>query len=551
MQLKVTHHGEARGASRESQDAWRVEQRGDVWVAALADGVGGCLAGGVAAHKAVGMMVDYLHSRPQAWAPRRALAEFTHLINDWIYQEAMGLHGSPEMLSTLSVVLFEGGRLHGINVGDSPVFLWRQGVLRRLSKAHVHAEPGMEHVLSQAIGMSGDVSPWHFEEPLQEGDLILLASDGIKKTVNEARLEDLLSKRVSARVLVQEAREAWEHKPELADDISAVVVEVSSPGLALSEGIRSLEVIPHLQAGDRQDQYVLERPLNASMRVWLSKDSAGGRHVLKFPPLEAAEDERIREAYLREIWHAVRLSGPGFVHAREPAEGSLRYYVIEYIDAPNLKEFRKKGRLSVEAVIELARFLLECAAWLLERDRVHGDIKPENVLVLQSSEVGPVSFRMIDYGSATALFSTRSRAGTPSYLAPERFDGIPISERTEIYSIGATLYEALTGRLPHGEVEPFQTPSFFRQPKAPSRWNSAIPAWLDAVVLRAVCVDPAERQQAYSEMLYELANPGSVKPLHRSGASLLERNPLLFYKVLSAVLFVLVIVLGSLLLRRA
>ena len=78
-------------------------------------------------------------------------------------------------------------------------------------------------------------------------------------------------------------------------------------------------------------------------------------------------------------------------------------------------------------------------------DLVHGDVKPENVLVLRSYDA--VDFRLVDFGSVTELFSITSRAGTASYLAPERFHEAPISERTEIFAIGVTLYEALTGAL--------------------------------------------------------------------------------------------------------
>jgi serine/threonine protein kinase len=103
-------------------------------------------------------------------------------------------------------------------------------------------------------------------------------------------------------------------------------------------------------------------------------------------------------------------------------------------------------------------FLCDAGIRLLQLDLVHGDIKPENVLVV--SDYDRVRFKLIDLGSAAEVFSVTSRAGTASYLAPERFQNAPICERTEIFAIGVALYEALTGRLPFGEIERFRPRRF-------------------------------------------------------------------------------------------
>jgi serine/threonine protein kinase len=315
-----------------------------------------------------------------------------------------------------------------------------------------------------------------------------------------------------------------------------------------AHNLRELEVLQSLLPGDRHDSFTLVRPLHEGGRVWLATDPGGLSHVLKFPPLDAAEDEQRREAFLRELWHAARMDSPDFVRAHVPLEGSLRYYVLEYIQAPTLREVLKQGPLRVEEGIELARFLLRAAQYLLSRDHVHGDIKPENILVLRGAD--GIAFRMIDFGSTAGVLTVHSRAGTPSYLAPERFEGAAVSERTELFSIGVTLHEALTRCLPYGEIERFQTPSFDRPPRRPSQRNRAIPGWLECVILRSLSVDIAARYQTFSEMGYELDNPDKVAPFHVHGEPLRLRNPVLFYKLLSGVLFACVLVLSWLLLRR-
>jgi serine/threonine protein kinase len=269
---------------------------------------------------------------------------------------------------------------------------------------------------------------------------------------------------------------------------------------------------------------------------------------LKFPPLEAADDEARRDAYVHEMWNATRIHSADFVPVCTPTVGALRYYAMDFVEAPTLREVLKTNTLPIEEAIILGRTLLRAAQFLLTRNLAHGDLKPDNLLVVPSGD--QVRFLLLDLGSAAEVYSVTSRAGTPSYLAPERFHGDPLSERTELYAIGVTLYQALTRAYPYGEVERFQTPRFDSSPKRPSKLNTAIPLWLESVVLRAVAADPAHRYQNFSEMAYDLEHPAKVAPYHRKGAPLLERNPLRFYKGLSLALLLLCLWLIAQLARR-
>ena len=175
----------------------------------------------------------------------------------------------------------------------------------------------------------------------------------------------------------------------------------------------------------------------------------------------------------------------------------------------------------------MAKFLLGMNQYLLKFDLVHGDIKPENIIRAQRK--GKTYYKMVDFGSIVEIFSINSRAGTPSYLAPERFGDGTITEASEIFSIGVTLYESLTGKLPYGEIEPFQNPSF-KSAKKPTLHNSKIPNWFESIILRSISPDSQNRYQNYSEMLYELENPDKVKPFFDKEISLIEREPVLIYK---------------------
>lgn len=527
-----------------------MRERGETIIAALADGVGASREGGTAAHRAVETLADYCLARPRTWSVRRALAEFTAQINRQLHQESLERHGSAELACTLSAVILEGGRLYGCNAGDSPVFHWRQGRLQRLSVPHVLAQPGLSHVLTHGLGLAPEVEPHFFELELADGDMVLLCSDGVTAALEETRVADLLGRRALARMFVTEARAATEEKPELQDDVGAVVIDIAERSRPASTVAQRLEVPGTLRAGDEVDGHHLVKPLAATGRVWQATDPKGEKVVLKFPPPEAAESEALRDAFVREAWNATRLISPDLVRAWMPAStGAVRCYVMEFIDAPTLRTVLKAGRLSVEEACELAAFLLRSEQFLVRHDLAHGDIKPENILVLPAALDG-ARFRLLDLGSAAELFSVTSRAGTPSYLAPERFRGGALSERTEIFAIGVVLYEALAGTYPYGEVERFQTPRFEAPPRRLTRLNPAVPLWLDSILLRALEPDAERRYQNFSELVFDLAHPDSVASHHRKGAPLLERNPLLFYKILSAASLLLNVWLLVRLLRK-
>ena len=260
---------------------------------------------------------------------------------------------------------------------------------------------------------------------------------------------------------------------------------------------------------------------------------------MKFAPLEAIDQPAVTQAFLKETWNSIRFSEEApFVKAWENPVRSSLYYNMEFVDAPGLATLLKQRRLQVDETAQLGIFLAGTGIRLLRHDLLHGDIKPENILI--GSGYDSVFFKLIDLGSSCEVFSRSSRAGTASYLAPERFKNAPISERTEIFSIGVTLYEAVAGLLPFGQIERFQTPAF-RDPKPPGSHNPLVPPWLDAVILRACSVDAEERYSHFSELLFDLTNPQKVRPWHPAKAPLIERHPVLFWKC-AAILFALIAV---------
>src|SRR5262249_53225586 len=144
----------------------------------------------------------------------------------------------------------------------------------------------------------------------------------------------------------------------------------------------SLTIPAKLRKGENIDGFVLAKSFQSNDRVWLA--SREGQHfILKFAPIEARESEEVAHLFIRETWNATRLNDTRFFpRAFVPEGATCRYYVMEFIEAPSLSTLLRSRRLAVDETVALGKFLLAASQQLLRFDLVHGDIKPENVLVL-------------------------------------------------------------------------------------------------------------------------------------------------------------------------
>ena len=292
MKVSLTSFGLPREGDT-SGDAFAVKAWDETVIAVLADGTGGARRGAEASARIVESLVNNYSARPASWGPQKALTEFTRLINRTLHHESLDRHQAPELVSTLSVTVIEGNRLYGLNVGDSRVYLARQGPLPLLSRDHVHA--GMKHVLDRAIGLAPEVEPHWFERDLSDGDIAFLCSDGISNVLTDDELARRLAQHSAARAIVQHARSVA--TPEQLDDMSAIVIDVAATGKLRAVSQLPLEIPDALHKGDIIDGYELIRPFQYSDRVWLATRD-GQRWTLKFAPREARDSEAVLQQFV-------------------------------------------------------------------------------------------------------------------------------------------------------------------------------------------------------------------------------------------------------------
>ena len=521
--IKYSGFSLAKRKELKGDDFYDVRTIGDVTIGVVCDGVGSAIEGAKAAKRTTNHLINNFKIRPKSWSIEKSIRTFIESINAILYQESIIDYEAPELVTTLTVVVIHGNRLYGANVGDSRVYLSRDAQLTQLSSDHAMEEEGYENVLTQAIGIDATVDPFYFENLLEKDDKILLCSDGLYTILPDATLQKSIQ--LGAHALVKKASKI--ENDNLPDDTTALVIEILKADEKESLKQQKLTIPKTLKEGDIIDGYRLKKALIQNERTWLVHKKTKD-YVLKFAQVEAIEDEIALDMFVKEAWNAKRLKADFFPKAVIPKNRTARYYVMQLFCGEDLDHYLTQKQLTIDDSIALGFTLLKMAQYLIKYDLVHGDIKPPNVMIAKDAQ-GNLEFKIIDFGSITEVFSDDSKAGTPSFLSPERFLGEAISESTELFAIGVTLYLSLTGKYPYGEIEPFQNPTF-KEAKPPSFYNKNIPNWLDSVILRAIAIDKRQRYSHYSEMHYEIKNPEKVKPYFIKDAPLIEKSPLIFYK---------------------
>ncbi len=236
--------------------------------------------------------------------------------------------------------------------------------------------------------------------------------------------------------------------------------------------------------------------------VWRARDTELDRDVaLKLLHENFARDTEFVERFRREASSAAGLQHPNLVSVYDRGTYEDSYYIsMELVEGSSLRDLINQG-LTIEEAVEVTRQVLAAASFANERGIVHRDLKPLNVLIDRAGRV-----RVTDFGIARAggseITRTGSVMGTAQYLSPEQAQGMEVTAASDIYSIGVMLFEMLCGRVPFdGEnAVAIAMKQVGEEPALPSSINPQVTPALDAVVMRALAKDPAQRFQTAAEM---------------------------------------------------
>ena len=202
------------------------------------------------------------------------------------------------------------------------------------------------------------------------------------------------------------------------------------------------------------NRYDVGRPLGSGGmgEVFLARDRVLGRDVaLKVLRTQYAGDSEFAERFKREARSAASLSHPNIVQVydRGETDDGASYIAMEYVPGGTLKEkIVGEGPLGRREAAALGAQVAEALGAAHERGMVHRDIKPQNVLLTDRGDAKVADFGIARAGSSVTISKTGSVMGTAGYMSPEQALGEPATPKSDLYSLGVVLYEALTGELP-------------------------------------------------------------------------------------------------------
>src|ERR1700722_14630627 len=514
-------------------------------VAAIADGIGGAKGGRVAAETAVRGFLDGFWDLPETMEVRRAAATIIDSLNKWI--QSLGRQ-DPELAGmgcTFTALVLRGRIVHLLHVGDTRAYRLSGDRLTCLTTDHVRARADGSRVLYRALGIEAEVRLDYATQPVALHDRFLLCSDGMWGSLTDESIADILRERSApgdaAKALVAAALDSGS-----TDNTTALVMDVVGLPTAqsadiVSNTIMQLPLIPTPIDGQTVDGFVLKVLISDGRysRLFGAGDEIeGGEVALKFPKPQVATKAIFHAAFVREAWVGSRVTSPwlgGIIQILPGRQTSL--YTVMPLYSGELLERRltRPPMLDLEEGRNIAIKLGRAAAALHRAGIIHRDIKPDNVIL-----EGGGSLKLIDLGVVRLPgledFPPENIPGTTAYMAPEMFQGEAGDVATDIYALGVTMFRTFTGAFPYGNPDATGMPTVER-PRDIAALRPDLPAWVQAVLARAVALDPGERFAEMAEFASEFeAGPLNAPPPVRRPPTLYERSPVRFWQGVAGLL---------------
>ncbi|MCE9614527.1 MAG: serine/threonine protein kinase [Lentisphaerae bacterium] len=272
--------------------------------------------------------------------------------------------------------------------------------------------------------------------------------------------------------------------------------------------------------------------------VWKARQISLDRIVaIKILYSKFASDPADVQRFQKEAQAAARLKHPGIVQVYDAsALGGMYYFIMEYVAGYTVGEWiKRKGALSIKDALLVAECVADALAYAWsEAGVIHCDIKPDNMLVDADGSV-----KVSDLGLARTLShmlaegaSGEDIMGTPSYISPEQALGTePLDFRSDIYSLGASLYHMVTGQVPFGQESPDAVMDLQVNATLPDPIdvNPEVPPQVCWLIEKMMCKDPAGRSSSWTEVQQDLARvKKGLRPLGEAlpeGMSTVERSP--------------------------
>jgi serine/threonine protein phosphatase PrpC len=535
----------------ESPDPLTREKQGSV--AILADGVGGYERGEVASHLAVEAAIREFQSAPGDTKAYTLLRRMFATACSEVHEKALADRGQ-RMATTLVAAIFRDGAVCVANVGDTRSYFIRQKTIRRLSTDHVPSSVPVKlglilerqamaspsrGALTRSLGSEAFCQPDFATQLLSHGDFILQCTDGLHACVLDEEMREIICRshpydackelvalaekrgsddNISLQIIevrnweqvVQTARVAWGAHPPPAPAGGAAAAAATGTG----------EPGPGKVLDDRFEITDLVARSNMAS-IFKATDRKTGQSVaVKIPLMALESDIAGYERFKREEEIGARLNHPSILKVIKVEGKSRPYLVMEFLEGQTLAAvLAKRKRFSEAEAVAYASQICDALEYLHANGIAHRDLKPQNIMVCADG-----SLRLFDFGIARVETARRltfvgltPALGTPDYISPEQVRGRRGDHRSDIYSLGAILYEMVTGSTPFEGENPYvvMNARVTGDPEAPRKINPELGPAVEEIILHALERDPRKRYQSAADMKRELDHLDQVEVTHR------------------------------------
>ncbi len=241
-----------------------------------------------------------------------------------------------------------------------------------------------------------------------------------------------------------------------------------------------------------------------------------------------ASPEHIRRFQV-EAWAAARLRHPNITQIHDVGQQhGQHYFTMEYIEGESLAQRIARQRLSFDAIVRLLSIVARAVDHLHAQGVVHRDLKPSNILLDRDEQPYVTDFGLAKvFVPGSQATNTGVIAGTPSYMAPEQASGhsSEVGPAADIYSLGAILFELLTGEPPFRRENPLDTllDILGREPRYPRQLNPRVPHGLELICLKCLAKSPADRYRSAAALADELERFARHEPLSVRPPNLIDQ----------------------------
>jgi serine/threonine protein kinase/serine/threonine protein phosphatase PrpC len=529
---------------------------------ALADGISSSDVSQIASETAITGFLDDYYCTSESWSVKTSVQRVLLAINSWLYAQTKQSQYRFESIDrgyvcTFSTIVIKSNTAHIFHIGDSRIYRLHENRLEQLTEDHRRYISADKSYLSRALGVNEHLELDYQTLTLEVGDIFILATDGIYEYTHEKFIADTINTHTNdldkaAKLILEEA-----YQQGSTDNLTIQIILIEQLPLQnaneIYQHLSSLPFPPTLKARMLFDGYEIIREVYFSSRshVYLAMDTETKTQVvLKVPSVDLRENSIFLERFLMEEWIARRINN---AHVLKPCKQTRKrnflYVVTEFIEGQTLAQWMIDNP---KPDVETVRCIIEQIAKGLQafhrQEMLHQDIRPNNIMIDKTGTV-----KIIDFGSTqvagimevTSPYERQDILGTAQYTAPEYFLGEAGTARSDLFSLGVIAYQMLSGRQPYGtQVAKAQTKTAQRNLKYHSVLDDEreIPAWIDEAIKKSVHPNPYKRYSQLSEFIYDMRRPNS-NFLNKSRPPLMDQNPLLFWKSISLILFIIIIFL--------